>query len=705
METVNWKVEGMDCANCALAITRYLEKQGMQQVKVNPVVGDVVFDLVEVGNKEILQKGIESLGYKVVQETAAVTEQTSRPVNKFLRYTLWCLPFTLVLMLHMLEPWVHLHWLMNGWVQFALCLPVFLIGMSYFGKSAWNSIRNGVPNMNVLVAIGATAAFGYSLIGTIANWGPDFLFYETAATIITLVFLGNYMEEASIHKTQVALQKLARKQTVMATMIAFDDQHQEQLFPIENIHLKNGDLVLIKSGEQVPTDCKILWGQASVNESIITGESLPVEKKAKDLLVGGSLMADGNVKAIVTAEAKHSVLSNIIDLVKKAQGDKPPVQVMADRISAIFVPAVLIIALLTFIGNYIFLQSFTPALMRSIAVLVIACPCAMGLATPAAIAVGLGRAARQGILFRNARSLEQFKDIQQIVFDKTGTLTTGDFSIRRYSILDTTINDDQFKRIVYSLEKYSNHPIAQCIARSWKTNDLVRWRKVEERKGIGMYAVDADGNTWMAGSQKIAAGQEGGHNIYITQNEKLIGWIDVVDEIRPEAKEVVAYFQNQGIKTILLSGDRKEHCAQLAEAVGIEEYLAEQSPEEKLSTIAMLTASKPTAMVGDGINDAPALAKATVGISLSDASQVAMQTADVVLMNNGLAQLPLAIGLGKHTYITIKQNLFWAFIYNLIAIPVAALGFLSPGIAALTMGFSDVILAINSIRLFIKKVV
>jgi Cu+-exporting ATPase len=705
METVNWKVEGMDCANCALAITRYLEKQGMQQVKVNPVVGDVVFDLVEVGNKEILQKGIESLGYKVVQETAAVTEQTSRPVNKFLRYTLWCLPFTLVLMLHMLEPWVHLHWLMNGWVQFALCLPVFLIGMSYFGKSAWNSIRNGVPNMNVLVAIGATAAFGYSLIGTIANWGPDFLFYETAATIITLVFLGNYMEEASIHKTQVALQKLARKQTVMATMIAFDDQHQEQLFPIENIHLKNGDLVLIKSGEQVPTDCKILWGQASVNESIITGESLPVEKKAKDLLVGGSLMADGNVKAIVTAEAKHSVLSNIIDLVKKAQGDKPPVQVMADRISAIFVPAVLIIALLTFIGNYIFLQSFTPALMRSIAVLVIACPCAMGLATPAAIAVGLGRAARQGILFRNARSLEQFKDIQQIVFDKTGTLTTGDFSIRRYSILDTTINDDQFKRIVYSLEKYSNHPIAQCIARSWKTNDLVRWRKVEERKGIGMYAVDADGNTWMAGSQKIAAGQEGGHNIYITQNEKLIGWIDVVDEIRPEAKEVVAYFQNQGIKTILLSGDRKEHCAQLAEAVGIEEYLAEQSPEEKLSTIAMLTASRPTAMVGDGINDAPALAKATVGISLSDASQVAMQTADVVLMNNGLAQLPLAIGLGKHTYITIKQNLFWAFIYNLIAIPVAALGFLSPGIAALTMGFSDVILAINSIRLFIKKVV
>lgn len=710
METVNWKVEGMDCANCALTITKYLQKQGMQQVKVNPVDGDVIFEMVNAVPKATLQKGIEGLGYTVVTTPSTdinASNKVSPTTNKFLRYTLWCLPFTLVLMGHMLEKWVHIHWLMNGWVQMALCIPVYVIGMRFFGKSAWNSLRNGIPNMNVLVALGATAAFVYSCIGTIAGWGNDYLFYETTATIITLVFFGNYLEAASIEKTQTALNKLAVSQKVMANMIAFDDEHQEQIFPVENIHLKNGDLVLIKSGEQVPADCKILWGSASVNEAIITGESLPVEKNAKDLLVGGSIIADGTVKAIVTAEAKHSVLSNIINLVKKAQGDKAPVQLMADKISAIFVPVVLGIAFITFIGNYFWLKELTPALMRSIAVLVIACPCAMGLATPAAIAVGLGRAARNGILFRNAKSLEKFRHIQQIVFDKTGTLTTGKFSIGEWEITDPTILPDTFKQIVYSLEKYSNHPIAICIAAAWKSNELIRWKKVEEIKGMGMRAIDQQGNTYMAGSLKMIpnADAHANHNVYITKNNQLIGWIDVTDELRPEAKEVIDYFHKKQIKTILLSGDQKEKCLAIGKILGIDEVLAEQSPEQKLETIAALNAKTPTAMVGDGINDAPALAKATVGISLSEASQVAMQTADVVLMNNGLRQLPLALGLGKHSFITIKQNLFWAFLYNIIAIPIAAFGLLTPGVAALAMGLSDVVLAINSVRLFVKKVI
>lgn len=704
METVNWKVEGMDCANCALAISQYLQKQGMKGVRVNPVAGDVIFDLVESVPKEKLQKGIERLGYKVVQE--AQQEETvvkpSTPV--FLKYLRWCLPFTLVLMMHMLDPWLHLHWLMNGWVQLALCLPVYLIGMSYFGKSAWNSIRGGVPNMNVLVAIGATAAFVYSLIGTVAGWGHDYLFFETAATIITLVFLGNYLEEVSIARTQSALNKLATSQKVMANMIAFDDEHKEQIFPIENIHLKEGDLILIKSGEQVPADCKILWGDASVDESIITGESLPVEKKAKDALVGGSLLANGTVKALVTAASKQSVLSNIINLVKKAQGDKPPVQLMADRISAVFVPLVLGIALLTFLGNYWYLQAFTPALMRSIAVLVIACPCAMGLATPAAIAVGLGRAARNGVLFRNSNSLEQFRLIKQLVFDKTGTLTTGKFTIRDYAISDPSLSDADFKQLVYSLEKYSNHPIALCLAQLWKTKEIIRWQQIEELKGLGMRGVTKEGLVWTLGSYKSVAQAPAGHHIYLACDGVFKGWIDVADEIRAEAPAVIQYFKDKGIKTILLSGDRKEKCEQLAATLGIDEVLAEQSPEQKQAQIAAWNAAVPTAMVGDGINDAPSLAQATVGISLSEASQVAMQTADVVLMSNGLKQLPLAFGLGKHTYLTIKQNLFWAFLYNIIAIPVAAFGLLNPGIAALTMGLSDVVLAVNSVRLFIKKV-
>jgi P-type Cu+ transporter len=708
METVNWKVEGMDCANCALTISKYLEKQGMKKVKVNPVNGNVVFDAAEL-NSEKLQKGIEGLGYKVVAEhdDGHNHSQPHSHTNKFLRYTLWCLPFTLVLMLHMLDKWVHIHWLMSGWVQFALCLPVYFIGMRFFGKSAYNSLRNGMPNMNVLVALGATAAFVYSFIGTVANWGHNYLFYETAATIITLVFFGNYMEDASIQQTQKSLNALATSQKVMANIIAFDDEHKEQIFEVENAALKNGDLILIKTGEQVPADCKILWGNASVNEAIITGESLPVEKQAKDNLIGGSLIANGTVKAIVTAEAKHSVLSNIINLVKKAQGDKPPVQLMADRISAIFVPAVLIVAVVTFAANYFVLNAFTPALMRSIAVLVIACPCAMGLATPAAIAVGLGRAAKNGVLFRNATSLEVFKDIQQVVFDKTGTLTTGKFTISQFNITVNTIDETAFKQIVFSLEKFSNHPIALSVAGEWKTKDAIRWKKIEEVKGVGMKAVDGEGNIYQAGSYLIAANitSETEHNIYITKNEKLLGWVDVKDEVRPEAAQVVKYLHAKNIKTILLSGDRLSKCKPLAEVLGIDEVIAEQTPEQKLAKIEALTSLAPTAMIGDGINDAPALAKATVGISLSNASQVAMQTADVVLMGNGLKNLPLSLGLGKHTFITIKQNLFWAFIYNVVAIPVAAFGFLSPGVGALVMGLSDVVLAINSVRLFIKKVV
>ncbi len=322
-----------------------------------------------------------------------------------------------------------------------------------------------MPNMNVLIAIGATAAFIYSLAGTLMNLGHQYLFYETAAAIITLVFLGNYLEDASINSTQRALNKLAKSQKVIANMIAFDDKHEEVIMPVDNDQLRNGDLILIKSGEQVPADCKILTGKASVNEAIITGESLPLEKNPKDNLIGGSIVIDGIIKARVTAEAKNSVLANIVNLVKQAQGEKPPVQLLADKISAIFVPTVLIIAALTFIINFFVLDAFTPALMRAIAVLVIACPCAMGLATPAAIAVGLGRAAKNGILFRNAKSLELFKNIKQVVFDKTGTLTTGNFSIGK---IYSEIEEDEFKKIVYSLEKYSNHPIAKSIAKEWK---------------------------------------------------------------------------------------------------------------------------------------------------------------------------------------------------------------------------------------------
>ena len=708
METVNWKVEGMTCANCALTISKYLDKEGLQNIQVNPVTGEVSFEVVDEEKKAKLSKGIDALGYKVMDENAnTVTKSDRTPMNRYLRYVLLTLPFTLVLMLHMFEKWVHIHWLMNPWVQLTLCLPVYFIGMQYFGKSAIKSLRNGVPNMNVLIALGATAAFVYSLVGTLMGQAEQYMFYETAATIITLVFLGNYLEDASIQHTQRALKKLVQSQKVMANMIAFDEQHHEVILPVENTALKTGDLILIKSGEQVPADCKILWGQAIVNESIVTGESLPISKGEKQTLIGGSLVEEGTIKALVTAAAKDSVLANIIQLVKQAQGEKPPVQQLADKISAIFVPAVIGIAVVAFVINFFILDAFTPALMRSIAILVIACPCAMGLATPAAIAVGLGRAARKGILFRNAKSLELFKNIRQVVFDKTGTLTTGEFEIADLKILSAAVDEQSFKRIVFSLEKYSNHPLAKCIAASWKRKDDIRWQQVEEIKGMGMRASSKEGDVFFAGSYKIAAHltEDASHNIYILRNDELIGWIDLKDQLRPEAKEVIDYLTQRKIKTILLSGDRKEKCKAIAQELGIEEVLAEQSPEQKLQQLETLTAQAPTAMVGDGINDAPALAKATIGISLSEASQVAMQTADVVLMNHGLKNLPHALGLGRHTFITIKENLFWAFGYNVVAIPVGALGFLTPTFGALVMGLSDVVLAVNSVRLFVKKVV
>ena len=709
MESVQWKVDGMSCSNCALTIHKYLEKEGMKNVKVNLIGGDVSFETVNGVEKNKLAKGIEELGYKVENDLQTKTNRLSFLSTHLQRFW-FCLPFTILLMLHML-PGVNIHWLMNPYVQLALTIPVYIVGMLFFGKSAIKSLRNGMPNMNVLIATGATAAFVYSLYGTLTGQAENYMFYETAATIITLVFLGNYLEEASIQSTQRALKQLAKSQKIMANMIAFDDRHNELIFPIENTQLKTGDLILIKSGEQVPMDCKILWGDAHVNEAIITGESAPVHKYAKDKLIGGSIVTDGTVKAQVTATGNDTVLSGIINLVKQAQGEKPPVQLLADKISAIFVPVVIGIAAVTFIGNWIYLKEFTPALMRSIAVLVIACPCAMGLATPAAIAVGLGRGARTGILFRNATSLELFKDIKQVVFDKTGTLTTGNFGIADFNSLD--IMPDEFKRIAFSLEKYSNHPSAKCITAEWKTSAVsggkeeIKWNKIEEVKGLGMKATDAAGNNYMAGSYKVAAHltKDNTHNIYILKNNMLLGWIDVKDEIREEAKSVINYLHSKNIKTILLSGDRQTKCDTLAKELGIKEVIAEQTPEQKLQKITDLTAAMPTAMVGDGINDAPALAKATIGISMNDASQIAMQSAQVVLMNHGLKNLPAALGLGKHTYLTIKQNLFWAFAYNIIAIPVAAFGFLSPVFGALVMALSDVVLAINSVRLFVKKIV
>ena len=709
MENIQWKVDGMSCTNCALSIHKYLNSKGIQEPKVNFMEGEVQFELVDPAQKPALIKGIQDLGYKVRGQAAEEVAKKWLDNNK--ERAFFSLIFTIPLMVHMI-PGIHIHWLMQPYVQLGLTLPVFLVGINYFGKSALNSLKHGIPNMNVLVSIGALASFGYSLYGTLIGQGAQFAYYETTATIITFVFFGNYLEDASIASTQRALKDLVKAQKVMANMIVFDEHHKEIIFNVAADTLKVGDILLINSGETVPMDCKILSGEANVNEAIVTGESVPVHRKMKDILLGGSTVENGSIKAYVTAVGDQTVLANILKMVKAAQGEKPPVQVLADKISAIFVPLVVGIALLTLVGNYYLTPiGFSESMLRAIAVLVISCPCAMGLATPAAIAVGLGRGARNGVLFKNAKSLETFKDIKQVVFDKTGTLTTGHFEISSFKLApqaEGQMTEQVFKNITYALEKYSNHPIANCIKEAWKTTEQLPWASIEEVKGMGIQATDKAGNTYWAGSFKTLADQgvEDGHNIYIQKNNQLMGWIDVADQIRPEAKGVIEQLHRQGIHTILLSGDRKEKCQQVGQALGIQEIIAEQSPVDKLNKLAELTKIAPTAMVGDGINDAPALAKATIGISLSNASHIAIQSAQVVLMNSGLKNLPMSLILGRKTYETIKENLGWAFSYNIIAIPVAALGFLGtwgPTYGALIMALSDVVLALNSLRLFKKK--
>lgn len=691
----------MNCTNCALTVSRYLEHKGMQDVNVSFATEELSFTLPEGGNAaDDILEGINQLGYQVVLPNQPAPKGAF--LNTLLFKFIFCAIFTAPLLLHM---WIHQAWLHNPVTQLALATPVFLVGMWHFGRSAIRSLINGMANMDVLIALGAIAAYGYSLTGTIMNLGPEYMFYETAASIITLVFLGNLLEERSVKSTTTAITALAKMQVTTARLIADDHGGHEHIHLVDNQTLRTGDKVLVNTGDQIPVDGTIFWGSGHINESMITGESVPVAKKEKDKVIGGTILEEGSIKMFVTATGKDTVLSYIIELVKQAQANKPPMQKLADRISAIFVPLVLGIALCTFLGWFFFSNvSAGNAIMRSIAVLVIACPCAMGLATPAAVMVGLGRAAKNGILIKGAHTLEAFRDIKYVVLDKTGTLTTGKLQVGNYQAIDMT--DEAFKATVYSLEKYSSHPIARSLVMAWKGQGEVTLQQVREVKGKGMQARDKEGNEWQLGAYVLAqhTTSDDSHNIYLLKNGQLTGWIDLADELRPDAGQMVQQLQQRGITPVLLSGDTVRKCQELASQIGIKEVYAGQSPEQKLQKIDALMQQAPVAMVGDGINDAPALAKATIGISLSDATHVAMQSANVILLNGHLVALPLALGLGKHTYLTIKQNLFWAFLYNIIAIPFAAFGVLSPISGAGVMALSDVVLAVNSVRLRYKRV-
>lgn len=706
-KTVSAMVEGMTCGNCALTVSKLLEKKGLKNISANAASGEVSFTIAENADVETVYDAIDELGYHVIRQEEETADRQPVPGNlrKQTVLLLICAFFTLPLLLHMFSSWSLLHMPL---VQFGLATPVYCIGMYVFFPSAWRSVKHGIPNMNVLIVIGASAAYIYSLIGMLLMPAEvhRYLFFETAASIITLVMAGNWLEHRTVKSTTAAINELVKLQPSTARLILTDSMGRETLLTVESKDVKAGDLVRVNNGDQVPVDGEILSGSGHIDEHLITGESMPVFKKAGDAVAGGVVLQDGNLTVRATAVGSASVLAGIIRMVKEAQGTKPPMQKLADRISAVFIPVVLGIAGVAFIVNFFWVAlPFSAAMMRSIAIMVVACPCAMGLATPAAVAVGLGRAARNGILVKGGGTLESLKQIRQIVFDKTGTLTTGQLKITQYKAQG--MEEGAFKAIVSAMEAHSSHPIARSINREWGNGAGTPLSEITEIKGKGLEARDDKGALWQLGSERWLhenASADKGFDLYLYENGNYRGAIRITDSLREDARDTVEELQKMGLKVILLSGDKAEKCHEVASLTGIREVYAEQSPREKNDHLARLTEQAPTAMVGDGINDAPALAKATVGISLSESTQIAIQTAAVILSGNKLSALPKALRLGKYTDNTIRQNLFWAFFYNILAIPVAAMGYLTPTWGAAIMALSDVVLLLNSLRLGIRRI-
>jgi len=689
-------VEGMTCSSCANTVTAYLQKEGLNKVSVSFATNEVVFEEVEPQKLQQIKTGINKLGYHVVDDQSASTKRIFSLENIFAV----CVLLTVPLLLHMFLPFHLLH---NQWFQLALSAPVFILGWLHFGKSAIGSVRAGAPNMDVLILLGATAAFGYSLAGTFLNLGAGYLFYETAATIITLVMLGNLIEQRTIKQTTTSIENLSRLKPDKANLV-IDVNGYEMTDNVAAEKVKVGNIIRINTGDRIPLDGKIISGNGFVDESMLTGESLPVEKQTADFVTSGTLLMQGSLKVHVTAEAGNSYLSKLIELVKSAHSQKPEVQRFADKVSNVFVPVVLAIAIFTFLSaHFLFDISITKSLLNSVAVLAIACPCAMGLATPTAIMVGLGRVAGRGILIKGAKTVEQLSGITTIIFDKTGTLTTGKFKIEQIKLFS---DDDEatVKSLIYSLEQHSSHPIANSIGCELQGAKPIVFKNVEEVKGRGVKGVDEAGNIYWIGSYRLLQQNDKGYDLYLLKNDMLIAAIDIQDDIKTEAKEVIDFLKSQKIKVMMLSGDNQRKCDAVARKLGIKDVYAEVSPEEKLKIVSRFSAQGPTAMVGDGINDAPALAKATIGISLSDASAVAIDSAQVILLKGNLKALKEALLISRHTFSAIKQNLFWALSYNLIAIPIAASGFLSPMIAALSMAFSDVVVIGNSLLLKWKNI-
>ncbi len=690
-------IKGMTCANCAAGIQKHLTSKGLHKSTVSFANAEASIYHSEKWSVQALIKEIESIGFNA---SAEAIQQNDDRIEKLFAI---CLLFTIPLFAHMFL--AHDHFLQNPILQIILCLPVYTIGLMHFGKSAVNSLKVGIPNMDVLIMMGTTAAFAYSLTGTLLYWGTEeahhFLFFETTATIITLVFLGNVLENRSVKQTTSAIHDLSAMQELLATRETTNGKTEQ--IPFKQIQKE--DVLIVNSGDKIPTDGVIIQGTGILDESMLTGESEAVHKTQNNMVTGGTILVDGNLKIKAIEVGEETVLSQIIEMVKKAQNDKPNIQQLGDKVSAVFVPVVLAIAALTFlVSHFAFNISSADAIMRAVAVLVISCPCAMGLATPTAVMVGLGRAAKSGILIKGGSTLEVFAQVKHIFFDKTGTLTTGNFKIQK--IHCDTENLKEVKELLYHLEQHSSHPIAKSIVKELEgKTDSIQLNEIQEHKGRGIEG-KWNKHYYFLGSYAIAQEltDDSSHSLYLLKNNQLFATIDIEDEVKANAEQSIQFIKLAELNPIMLSGDKEEKCIALAKNLHIETVYYEQLPDQKLQRIADCKEQGSTAMVGDGINDAPALAQADVGISLSSGTQIAIQSAQIVLLNaNDLSKISEALNISKHTLLTIKQNLFWAFSYNIVAIPIAAMGLLNPMWGALFMAFSDLVVIGNSLRLKTKS--
>jgi Cu+-exporting ATPase len=728
-EKKEFDITGMTCAACATRIEKGLNKlEGVTSANVNLALerASVEYNPSALSQADVVKK-VESLGYGAVIKDQGNGQESidhrqkeiERQTGKFIFSAILSLPLLWAMVGHFeFTSGIYVPAMfMNPWVQLALATPVqFIVGKQFY-VGAYKALKNMSANMDVLVALGTSAAYFYSLYLSFESIGQSVhmvaLYYETSSILITLIILGKLFEAKAKGRSSEAIKKLMGLQAKTAIV---ERDGQEIEISLEEVLV--GDVLHVKPGEKIPADGVIVEGRSAIDESMLTGESLPVDKQSGDNVIGATINKNGFLKIKATKVGKDTALAQIIKVVEEAQGSKAPIQRVADQISGIFVPIVVGIAVITFLVWFIWVDpgNFAEALEKLIAVLVIACPCALGLATPTSIMAGSGRAAEYGILFKGGEHLETTHRVTTVVLDKTGTITNGT-PVLTDVLVQESINEEEFLALVGSAERQSEHPLAQAIVQGIKDKGiaLMEAGQFEAIPGFGIKAV-VEGKELLIGTRKLmeqhnvsimnaneqmeAMEKEGKTAMLIAIDGQYTGIIAVADTIKETSKAAIARLKEMGLEVIMITGDNKQTAASIAGQVGVDHVIAEVLPEGKADEVKKLQEQgKKVAMVGDGINDAPALATADIGMAIGTGTDVAMEAADITLIRGDLNSIADAIFMSKMTIRNVKQNLFWALGYNTLGIPIAALGFLAPWLAGAAMAFSSVSVVLNALRL------